>query len=224
MPTDNFEKIIEQKITTAIQWLRSNIQLAGTILAVIVALSLIIYFAISRRQIGLERALEKFSSAQGLYSQGMKDQSITLLNEIISQYPSSPAAFHSRLLLSEIRISDGKYAEAYQNARYVYEKGTPQTLRPFGLYMALMARIEDKATMGSSSLARSEAMLFIEKYPDHFLTPRVYQKLGELYESDGMLEEARQTYSRLANLYPASVWAQKSSERLQRLSQKMEKK
>jgi len=217
------EKVLEQKILKSVSWLRENIRMVATAAALIAALVIVAYFAVSRRQLGLERASEKFSSAQGLYSQGMKDQSLALLNEIISQYPSSPSAFHARLLLSEINISDGKYDDAYAVARYVYEKGNPETLRPFGLYMSVIALQESGR---DNPRARSEAMLFIEKYPDHFLTPRIYEKLAQLYEADGMIEDARQTYSRLANLYPAGVWAKIASERIQKLSlmEKTEKK
>jgi TolA-binding protein len=202
----NFEKKLGQSVMTAYHRIKDYRQIAATAAAAFVAALLLTYFAVSRHNLGVLRASEKFSSAQGMYSQGMTDRAADIFAEVIAQYPRSEPASHARINLAEIRIASGDYDGSRELARAVYTSGRPKTLRPFGLYLSILA-MDEKGDPSASA----EAELFIEKYPDHFLTPRVYEKLGMIYEKSGRLDDARRTYKRMAALYPASAWAARSA-------------
>lgn len=202
----HYKNEVEEILVKAVRWIKSNKQLfftvAGT-LAAIVILGILIH---TRYQAVLARAADKFSAAQGMYSQGMGEQSERLLREVIVQYPRSSSASQSRLLLSEILLNQKRFEEAVQLSREVYEKGKPSSLRPFALNIVISALVES----GSFQEALANCNLFIEKYPEHFLTPRIYGMIAFAYESQGMLTEAKQTYEKIITLYPGSTWAEKA--------------
>jgi TolA-binding protein len=55
---------------------------------------------------------------------------------------------------------------------------------------------------------------FISKYPNHFLTPRVYESLAITYELAGEKENARNVYDKLNILYPGSYWSNLAQQKL----------
>lgn len=219
------EKSFEAVVLSAYNWVQKNRQLAATAAGVLVAVSFIVYFSVSRHSMGVIRASEKFSSAQGMYSQGMTDRAKDLFGEVIAQYPSSAPATHARMLLAEIKLSEGDSGGAHLLSRAVYERGKPRTLRPFGLYLSVLA-LDEK---GDSAAAIAEAEFFAGKYPDHFLTPRVYEKLGLIYEKSALVakiapDDARRIYERMAVLYPGSSWSARAAARISAMVPAAEKK
>lgn len=201
---------VEETLIKAIKWVRSNSQLLLTIVGVVVAIIVLSFLVISKRLEGSIRAAEKFSMAHGMYSQGMLEQAMGVAREVVSQYPESVAASKSRLLLSQIHLEQKKYDEAIELGRVVYETGKPKTIRPFALSMMATINFEK----GEFHTAISNCNLFLEKYPDHFLAPRIYELLAFIYKSQGMLNESRQIYEKIIALYPASLWAEKAQSKI----------
>lgn len=204
-----FEKKFQTAFAAAYHWIKDNRQIAATVAVTVAAVVFLAYFAVSRHNMGVRRASEKFSSAQGMYSQGMTDRAGDIFAEVIAQYPRSEPASHARINLAGIKLAQGDYDGARELSRAVYTSGRPKTLRPFGLYLSVLALDEKR-----DPSAIAEAELFVEKYPDHFLTPRVYEKLGMMYEKSARIDDARRTYERMAVLYPSSTWAARAGARI----------
>ncbi len=207
----HYKNEIELAVVKAIEWIKKNRGIFFTSVAVISVLVVMGVYISSRLKLTVERSGEKFAMAQGMYSQGLAEQSATILNEVVTQYPKTTAADQSRLILAEINLNNKKYDEAIALSRYVYEKGNPKSIRPFAIEVMISAMIEK----GVFEEAVLNCNLFLEKYSDHYLAPRAYELLAFSYRISGMDAEARRIYEKIVTLYPSSPWSEKSRARLE---------
>ncbi|MDI6640787.1 MAG: tetratricopeptide repeat protein, partial [Elusimicrobiota bacterium] len=168
--------------------------------------SLGIYFYI--RYTGVKKsAWDKISIAQGYAHQGMTNQSIQLLDDIISKFGNSDIGQQARLTKADICFKTKNYnlaAQIYQQVIDGKKGGRTKNIIPFA-YAQLGAT---KENLGDYQGAISTYNEFIVKFPEHFLVPRIYDSLARVYLVTGSSEQAKQTYEKLVTLYPGTYWAQ----------------
>jgi TolA-binding protein len=197
-------------IVIGITWIRNNrnlfFSIAGTVLAVVI---LAVFFFTRYLALG-QRAEDRLSIAQGQLAQGRADQALGLLNEIITKYKNTNAATTARMVKAEYLLSQKNYDEAEKTVLPALTAGKPATVIP--LAYSLLGTIREDA--GKYKEAIDTYSAFLDKYPEHFLAPKIYESLGRVYELTGSAAQARATYEKLATLYPATEWAQRAQNRL----------
>lgn len=201
-------------VVVAVTWIKNNrnlfFSIAGTVLAVIV---LAIFF-FTRYHALNARANDKVSLAQGMLAQGQAAQASGQLDEVINRYSRTPAAAEARMVKAELLSSQGNYAEAEKTILPATTGGKPKTMIP--LACASLGTIQENE--GKYQEAVKTYNNFLDRFPDHYLAPRIYESLGRAYELLGSAADAKATYEKLATLYPASGWAQHAQERIAALT------
>jgi tetratricopeptide (TPR) repeat protein len=173
---------------------------AGGIVIVLGALSL--YFISSYNETK-RSCWEKISMAQGYAYQGMTNQGIQILDDVINKYSNSGLAQYARLNKANILYDTKNYNLATNVYQEIITAGKQKSIIPFA-YAGVGQSKENLADYaGAESVYREE----IEKYPEHFITPRIYDSLARVYLLTGRIEDAKQAYEKLATLYPGTYWS-----------------
>jgi len=207
------ENELEDFILTSVEWVKNNRQLASSIAGIATAVIALTAFFFIRYHSVLERANDKLSFAQANIFQGKTEDALKLLDEIISQYPGSAADYKARLQKAEYLLQIRNFDEAQRVIMPVVEKGKPKLIIP----LAISVLGATRESSGKYKDAIETYNLFLDKYPEHFLTPKIYESLARVYEISGSLQDAKTTYEKLATLYPSTAWAQRAQGRLMAL-------
>lgn len=201
---------LEDFVVKAVNWAKSNKQffngIAGTIAVVIVFA--IFFFA--RFHAARLRANDKLSYAQANFMQGKTQDGLNILDGIIAQYPGSAADYKARIQKAEYMVGIQNFNEAEKTIIPVVEKGKPKIIIP--LAMSMLGAIKEDAGKYKEAIATYNT--FLDNYPDHFLTPKIYESLARVYEITGATQDAKSTYEKLETLYPSTEWAQRAQERI----------
>lgn len=201
---------LEDLLSIAIEWIRSNRHMFISIAGITVGAILFVTFFFVRLHSAKARSMDRLSVVQGQIFAGQIDQAVRGLDEIITKYGGTAAASQAGLLKADYLSSRQDYAGAEAAVRPVVENGTPRTIMPLA-YMVLGDIQENKGDMAG---AVQTYTTFLEKYPDHFLVPKAYESLGRVQEIMGSREQARIQYEKLATMFPGSGWAQRAQEHL----------
>jgi len=205
---------LEDVVLWAVNWAKSNRQLFNGIAGILaVSIALTVFFFIRYHTVR-ERANDKLSFAQANFLQGKPQDGAKILDEIINQYPGTTADYKARLQKAEYLFDLQDYAGAEKAITPVIEKGRPKTVIP--LAMSVLGAVRENAGNYREAIATYNA--FLDNYPEHFLTPKIYESLARVYEITGSTQDARSSYEKLATLYPSSPWAQRAQERIAALS------
>lgn len=201
-------------IIDGIKWIKGNRSLFTGITSTLAGVILLTSFFLYRSHISANRAQDKLSMAQGqLYSAEGADQGMRMIDEVINQYSKTSAALKARLVKAEFLQEQHQYDEAEKALLPVLQQTGSDPVIPLALQVIATIR-EDAGKLPDALQAYQQ---FLEKYPDHFLAPKVYESIGRVYELSGKAQEAKRTYEKLSTLYPASGWAQRAQERLSAL-------
>jgi TolA-binding protein len=195
---------------SALYWIQNNRQSFFSILGVTVGVILFAAFFFSRFYLVQSRVTDRLSVAESYIYAGQKEQGINLLNDLINQYPTSPAAYKARLHKADNLVSQSKFDEAVALAREVTVNGKPEIIQP--LAYTHLGNIQE--TMQDLKGAVATYNEFLNKYPMHFLTPKVLESLARIYEMNNQPKEAQETYQRLTTAYKGTKWEQSAAERL----------
>jgi TolA-binding protein len=200
-------------VLIAVEWIRNNRNTFFSILAIAAGVLLFSVFFFTRLQTMKVRAEDKLSMAMGQLQQGAAPQGLATLDEIINSYGGTVAASRARLFKADYLISQNKFKEAEQAVQPVISAGKPKEVVPLA-YETLGVIQEDE---GNFTDALKTYTTFLEKYPEHFLTPKIYESIGRIRELTGAPQEARSMYEKLATLYPGTAWAQRAQEKMRTL-------
>ncbi len=192
------------------EWIKNNRQTFYSIVGIAAGIILFTVFVLTQYYSVRMRVSDKLSIAQALIYHNQVDQGLALLNEVISQYSSSPAASMARLTKAEYLISQRKYKEAKDMTAYVMGNGKPAAVVP--LAYPYMGNIQED--MQDYQGAISTYNEFLTKFPEHFLLPKILESLGRVYELSGANEQAKTIYQRLSTEYKGAKWEQNALERL----------
>lgn len=205
---------LEEFVLIAATWIKNNrsmfLSIAGTSLGVL----LFTAFVLVRFHTAKTYAIDKLAMAQGQLFQGQADQANKSLDEIINQYSSSDIAVQSRLSKAEFYCSQQNYQEAERVLLPLADKDKPKHLIPLAL-ASLGAARENSMKFAD---ALSTYNLFIEKFPDHFLAPKIYESMARVYELTNAPAQAKSVYEKMVTLYPSSGWSARAQERLNALA------
>ncbi|MBN1823197.1 MAG: tetratricopeptide repeat protein [Endomicrobiales bacterium] len=206
---------LEDLVIKTAEWIKNNRQLFTVAAASVIFLILFGVFFFYRFHVARARANDKLAFAESHIFSGQIDRGLGLLDEIISQYSGTSAAAQARLLKADYFVDSRKYEDAASILSPIIASGKPKRLVPFAV--SFMGLINENR--GKYDEAVSAYLEFLDKYPEHFLTPKIYESLGRVYEIKGSVEDAKTTYEKLTALYPVTGWAKRAQERLAALAQ-----
>ena len=186
----------------------------ASIAVTVLVLIILSVFFLSRYHTMALRADEKLSYAQALLYNGQGDEATRMLDEIISQYGRTPAAPLARLIQAEALSRQQKYQEAENILLPFTRQNKPKHLIP----MSVVALAATQENGGKLNEAAATCASFIEKYPEHILTPKVYESLARIHELKNTPLEAKAVYEKIVTLYPGSGWAARAQELLAQLA------
>ncbi|MFH1368873.1 MAG: tetratricopeptide repeat protein [Elusimicrobiota bacterium] len=197
-------------IVKAIEWFKNNRNLVYGISATALGIVIIAVFFVVRMQNLKARGEEKLAVAQGLLYQGQPAQGMGLLDEVINSYTVGGISYKARIIKSDFLAGQKNYEEAEKVLIPVTLEGKPKKILP--LAFAALGSIQESE--GKYPEAAATYNTFLDKYPDHFLAPKVYESLARVHEMTGAVNEARAVYEKISTLYPASAWSQRAQERI----------
>ena len=205
---------LEDLILGLADWAKNNRQLFSGIAATVAAVIALTIFFFARYHIAMARADDKLAFAQANFYQGKDQEGVRISEEIMNQYAGTAADYKARIQKANYLLEIQKYDEAETTIMPVVEKGKPKTIIP--LAMAVLGAIQEDA--GKYKVAINTYNSFLDNYPEHYITPKIYESLARVYEITGSTQDAKTTYEKLAALYPSSGWAQRAQERIAAIS------
>jgi len=158
-------------------------------------------------------ASEKLAEAYVSFAQGDRKNGIVLIDETISRFSKTPAAYQARLIKADILIEMHRYGEALKILVETLKNGTPDAVKP--LAGSRIIYVYDSKKDYSNAIAASRE--FIEKYPGHFLTRDIYLNLGEYYFLSGLGDEATEVFNEVSTKFPRTREAEIARGRLEQI-------
>jgi len=158
-------------------------------------------------------ASDRLSAAYASLSTGNKAQAVQYLNDTISRFPNTPAAYQARLTAGDILTEDAKYDEALLLFKTAYEKGRPAALKPLALFRIIYL-YGSKKDYDNAVLYSNE---FIKKFGGNYLIKDVYMNLAKFYAIKNSPEDAKRVYNEILINFPATNEAAKADEILKGL-------
>lgn len=205
------EKQENSGIIEIIKWVKRNKKpFFATLISVIVVV-LIVVFVCVRIQMFNTAASDKLNTAMKVISSGNTVQGFSLVDDVISTYPNTPAAYRAIIIKASNLIFQKKYDEAESLLKVYIEKAKPDTVKPIG-YPLLVATYDNADKLEQ---AISVSKDFLSKYTDNYLAPSVMENMARLYSLSGKAEEAKQVYQNIVDKFPETIYANRASEKLQ---------
>lgn len=204
---------LEDFVLKIAEWIKNNRQLAGSIAGIAGLVILLTIFVAARYHTVRLRADEKLAFAQANFFQGKQQEGAAIFDEIITQYPGTNADYKARLQKAAYLLEMQSYDEAEKVVTPVTEKGKPANIKPMA--MSLLGAIRENA--GKYNEAAATYSAFLDTYPEHYYTPKIYESLARVYELSGAMDSARSTYEKLSTLYPSTAWSARAQERISAL-------
>jgi predicted negative regulator of RcsB-dependent stress response len=160
-----------------------------------------------------ETSSAKLAAVYASFIHGDKKSGIDLIDETISKFPKTSAAYHARLIKADFLAEIHEYDEALKILTETANNGKSDAIKP--LACARIIHIYDsKKDYFNAALVSKE---FIDKYPNHFLTTDIYLNLAEYYLLSGSKDEAVKVFNEVSINFPATQAAEKARNSLNQI-------
>jgi TolA-binding protein len=133
--------------------------------------------------------------------------------QVIADYPNTPAAADAYLLLAEARRKEKKFAEANTTLQVFIDKNPNHEL----VSTAKMAMAANLESMGKNDEALSMYQQIASTYPNSFNAPLALLSQVYLLKSKNQTEEARRVCETILTRYRESFWAGEAAQELRLL-------
>lgn len=209
------KKTAAEMIIEGITWVREHRDTALTLAGAAAAcLGLAIYFFTHYSAVNRE-AWNKLGYAESYAYGGVNDQAVKILDEIINSNPQAKVLQYARLHKANLLFNMKDFKNAKELYSQIISNAKFKILLPFA-YLGLGNTLENLTDYKEAARVYTE---FIDTLPENYLIPRAHESLARAYEAAGQLDQAKQTYEKISTLYPGSLWARKSQERINLLLQ-----
>ncbi|MDR3256242.1 MAG: tetratricopeptide repeat protein [Endomicrobium sp.] len=186
-----------------------------TIIAIALILGIVFVklFICSRIHKIEEKSSERLSEAYTSFAQGNQKKGVALIDEIIAQFPKTPASYQARLIKADILVELRDYDGALAILTYTASNGEPGSIR--SLASARIIYVYDSKKDYFNAIVASNE--FINKYPDHFLIRDIYLNLAEYYLTSGSKDDTVRVFNEILVNFPATPEAEKAQNRLNQI-------
>ncbi|MDR2773086.1 MAG: tetratricopeptide repeat protein, partial [Elusimicrobiota bacterium] len=169
----------------------------GAVVAILIVVLIVIF--VNQRSTKLnDEASDRLSEAYGSFAASNDEQGLAFLNDIVTNYPKTSAAYQARLFLGDYYVGLGNFNEALAYLATTSTDATPEELRPLAL-----ARIIYLYDVRNEFInARNSAQEFVNLYPSHFLTKSVYISLARYYALTGSIDDVRRVCNEILSKFP----------------------
>ncbi|MCL2390311.1 MAG: tetratricopeptide repeat protein [Endomicrobia bacterium] len=145
-------------------------------------------------------ASDKLSMAYMYFNYGDSQKGAQLLEETISTFPKTSAAYQARLFKADMLIDKQQYDEALSLLLEVSKNAKPEALRPFAL-SRIIYLYDAQKDYHNAILYSNE---FINNYKTNFLIKNMYLNLAQYYLSVGSVDDASRVYTDILVTFPAT--------------------
>jgi predicted negative regulator of RcsB-dependent stress response len=190
---------------------KKNKKTVLTIAAFVLLALLFIGLAYIRMQAVKRSASDNVALAYQYINSGDVENAIKILDETIARFSSSTGAYNAMLIKADYLLDKNEFTEAEALLRKAASNAKPQSLRALAAYRLIYLFEQSE----NFEAAAGEAELFIKKYKNNFLLEDVYISLARLYDNLGNTGAAKETYSRILELYPNTEFADAFKTRIQ---------
>ena len=184
-----------------------------TVIGFTVGILFLAVFVYTRWQSLDYSASDRLSAAFALLGMGDRAQAVQYLNDTISRFPNTAAAYQARLTAGDILTEEAKYDEALPLFQRTYEKGNPPSFKPLALFRIIYL-YGSKKDYDNAIFYSNE---FIKKFSSNYLIKDVYMNLAQFYAFKNLPEESRRVYREILINFPATNEAAKADEILKGL-------
>ena len=198
VPPPSYDAALE----TRVFWERFKTEIiAALIIVVLVIVGFGAYRFYSDRRAASASALLASAKSADAYQQ------------VIADYPNTPAAADAYLLLAEARRKEKKFAEANTTLQVFIDKNPNHEL----VSTAKMAMAANLESMGKNDEALSMYQQIASTYPNSFNAPLALLSQVYLLKSKNQTEEARRVCETILTRYRESFWAGEAAQELRLL-------
>ena len=198
VPPSSYDAALE----TRVFWDRFKSQIIAAL--IIVLLAIIGFgayrFYIDRRAATASALLASAKSAQAY-------------QQVIANYPNTPAAADAYLLLAEAQRKEKKFMEANMTLQVFIDKNPNHEL----VSTAKMAMAANLESMGKNDEALSMYRQITSTYPNSFNAPLALLSQVYLLKSKNQTEEARRVCETILTRYRESFWAGEAAQEMRLL-------
>lgn len=174
----------------------------------IIAIAVIAIIVIAAVIIGLsmkgssskEAASDELSAAYTSLAQGNQEQGLILLNDIVTKYPKTPAAYQAELFLGDFYAGQGNFNEALRFLLDANANAQPKELRPLALARIIFVWDMRNDFQNAKNLSEE----FVKSYPNHFLTKSVYISLARYYAILNDAENVKRVCNEILTRFPGT--------------------
>ncbi len=156
------------------------------------------------------RAQEKIATVESLIYQNRKEDALKILDEIISGYKKPKYKGYAMYLKANFLYEEGNFQQAKEVCLNFLNLKKPKAFILPIMYILAQCYL----SLNDFDEAIKIYNEIIQKYPEHYLTARVYESLAICYEFKGDIQNAKQIYERMNILYPGSYWSEISQQKL----------
>lgn len=203
---------IEELVDKIRFWFESHrSQALGGGAVLLVVIGLLAYMAVHQSEYK-EMRQDQLSIGFHSMMSGQTQQAVAIFDDLAAKAPKDKTAAFALLHKSAVLFHERKSQEAVPVLQTFLERfPEDKNLTPFAALLLGTAQ-EDS---GALKEAQSSYQKFVEKYPEHFLTPNAYDGLARVELLSGQKDEAKRSYEKLLALYPNSSWATHAKTRIQ---------
>lgn len=147
--------------------------------------------------------------------------SLEQLQQVVSQYPSTPSAPLALLTVASRQFENGQY----ELAQYTYSQFEQKYPKHPMKESAALNRAQCLEAIGDLERAKEAYAAFADAHPDHYLTPPARLGVARVLTQMQKLDEARTAYEDFLAAYPESGWtaaAENALEQVNRMKRAVE--
>ena len=198
IPPPSYDAALE----TRVFWERFKTEIIAALIIVMLAIiGFGAYRFYSDRRVAAASALLASAKSADAYQQ------------VIADYPNTPAAADAYLLLAEAQRKEKKFAEANATLQAFIDKNPNHEL----VSTAKMAMAANLESMGKNDEALSMYQQIASTYPNSFNAPLALLSQVYLLKSKNQTEEARRVCETILTRYRESFWAGEAAQELRLL-------
>jgi TolA-binding protein len=205
---------LQDAVDKAIRWISENRQTAGIAAASAAGVMLLAGLFLYSHRAKNNAAWDLLSLANGYAYAGQAETAVKKIDELESQYQSTPAAAYGLLFAGDLLLHRSSFPDSMKYYKQLLDRGPPQHLQPFALCGMTVAQ----EALGQYNDAIQAGERFLNAYPDHFLAPQVHSALARCQVSSGQTDAAKATLQKIALQYPDTSWAGWAQNKLKAMS------
>ncbi|MDR3071432.1 MAG: tetratricopeptide repeat protein [Endomicrobium sp.] len=153
------------------------------------------------------------ANARVAFDNGDQRTAVAFLDETISKFPKTVAAYQARFLKADVLINLDNYDEALSLLTKIVNEGKPESIKPLAFVKIIF--IYDLKKDYASMIDFSNK--FIREYPGHFFVRDIYLNLAECYIRSGAKDEAINIFNEILISFPKTKEAERAKDRLSQI-------